>query len=259
MDTAKTALNQNSCRIFFFGIAVFSAFALGQDLSPEVRADVDSRIKLQRNWDSRNNSPGASLEAVDVTHAGKANKLIKTYQLRAKGLPVDLQYEMLALPTMAGSPEEIQSTADVEIDKNDGRVMNGPNDAQQIIVPHPAPGEPYRWALVSKDGKYKAFITVLPNPIQATDNGCKVNVVRLMPRFELAFVQFSGFPPQAEISLRGNSAGEIHDFKLTTNAEGYADTGMLPFKAGKSKGTMELQISTPKCSPKVSFNWGSTE
>ena len=216
---------------------------------------MDRRTNLQRNWDGRNNSPGAELQAVEVLHEGKVWK----YELRAKGLPVDLTYEVLMLPTMAGSPSELTSTGDVQIDKSDGRLMDGPGDARSLIMPDPAPGEPYRFALVSKDRKYKAFVTVLPNPIQATDNGCKVSVVRLMPHFELAFVQFTGFPPQAEINVHANSAGEIHDFKLTANVEGYLDTGILPFKLGKSKGTMELQIKTSECSPKVSFNWGSTK
>jgi hypothetical protein len=260
MNTTKNKANKDPRFIFcLIGVAMFSAFGLGQDPSPEIRADVDRRIKLQRNWDARNNSPGAELEAVEVFHAGQGNKLILTYELRAKGLPLDLQYEMLMLPTMAGSPKEVTSTGDVQIDEKDGRVMDGPGDARSVIVPHPAPGEPYRFALVSKDGKYKAFVTVLPNPIQSSDRGCKVSVVRLMPNFELALVQFTGFPPQAEINVHGNSAGEIHDFKLTTDAEGYVDTGILPFKLGKQKGTMDLQTSTPRCSPKISFKWGSTE
>ncbi|HEY1524828.1 MAG TPA: hypothetical protein VGH51_01215 [Candidatus Angelobacter sp.] len=260
MDTTKNRSNKKwRCIFYLIGIAVFCAFALGQDLSPEMRADIDNRIKLQRNWDARSNSPGTELEAVEVSHTGKGSKLIAMYELRAKGLPPDLRYELLWLPTMAGSPKEIQSTGDVEIDRNDGRVMNASTDPQRLVVPNSAPGEPYRWALVSKDGTHKAFIAVLPNAIQSTNNGCKVNVVRLMPKFELAFVQFSGFPPQSEVNVRGNSAGEIHDFKLTTNAEGYVDTGILPFKAGKSSGTMELQTKTPKCSLKVSFKWGVIE
>jgi len=241
--------------LFLMRAAMFSAYGLAQDLSPQIRAAVNRRIDLQRNWDGRNNSPGAELQAVEVFHASKIWK----YELRAKGLPVDLTYEVLMLPTMAGSPSELTSTGDVQIDKSDGRVMDGPGDARLLIVPDPAPGEPYRFALVSKNGKHKAFVTVLPNPIQGTDKGCKVSVVRLMPHFELAFVQFTGFLPQAEINVHGNSAGEVHDFKLTANAEGYLDTGILPFKLGKTKGTMELQIKASKCSPKVSFNWGSTE
>jgi hypothetical protein len=195
----------------FIAIALFPALGLAQDLSQEERADVDRRINLQRNWDGRNNSPGAELQAVEVLRIGQRNKILVKYELRAKGLPVDLQYEMQVLPTLAGSPNELASTGDVQIDKNDGRVMDGPGRARGFIVPDPAPGEPYRFALVSKDGKYKAFVAVLPNPIQATDHDCRVNVVRLKPNFELAFVQFTGFPPQAEINVHGNSAGESHD------------------------------------------------
>jgi hypothetical protein len=256
LNATKSKSNRDPLYVFcLIGAAMFSAYGLAQDLSPEIRADVDRRINLQRKWDERNNSPGAELQAVVVLRADKVLK----YELRAKDLPLDLKYELLILPTMASSINELTSTGDVEIDKQDGRVLDGPGDVRSMFLAAPAPGEPYRFALVSKDRKYKAFATVLPNPIEATEKGCRVRVIRLMPKFELAFVQFTGFPPQAEIDVHGNSEGEILDFKLKTNADGYVDTGILPFKAGKSRGTMNLQTSTPKCSPKVSFRWGSTE
>lgn len=95
---------------------MFSAYGLAQDLSPEIRADVNRRINLQRKWDERNNSPGAQLEAVEVLHADKVSK----YELRAKDLPFDLKYELFILPTMASSINELTSTGNVEIDKHDG-------------------------------------------------------------------------------------------------------------------------------------------
>jgi hypothetical protein len=256
LNASKSKSNRDPLYVFcLIGAAMFSAYGLAQDLSPEIRADVDRRINLQRKWDEHNNSPGAELQAVEVL---RTNKVV-TYELRAKDLPLDRKYELLILPTMARSINDLTATGDVEIDKKDGRVLDGPGDVRTLILPAPAPGEPYRFALVSKDGKYKAFATVLPNPIEAMEKGCRVRVIRLTPKFELAFIQFTGFPPQAEISGHGNSAGEIHDFKVTVNSDGYADIGILPFKAGKSNGTMDVQASTPKCAPKVSFRWGSTE
>jgi hypothetical protein len=241
-------------------LTIFSALALAQDLTPEIRADVDRRTGLQRSWDGRANSPGAELRAVEVMRApaGKGIYVFK-YELHAKGLPTDLGYELLMLPTMAGSVNELQSTGDVTIDKQDGRVLNGPGEPYGLILPDPASGEPYRFAVASKDGKYKAFAAVVPNPIEARDGGCKVSVIRLMSRFELAFVQAAGFPPQTEIAVHANSEGEIHDSKMTTNADGYGDVPVLPFKLGKKKGKIEMQLTTPKCAPKVSFKWGATE
>jgi hypothetical protein len=145
------------------------------------------------------------------------------------------------------------------IDAKDGRVIDGPDDPRGLIVPDPAPGEPYRVALVAKNSKYKAFLTLLPNPIEGSDHGCKVSVIRLMPNFELAFVRMIAFPPETQVRWRGNSEGEVHESTVTTDANGYADIGILPAKKGKRKGKMEMHFTSPKCSPKVGFKWGSTE
>jgi len=79
-----------------------------------------------------------------------------------------------------------------------------------------------------------------------------------MPKFELAFIQATGFPPNAEIDFQSDSLGEVHNGKLKTNADGYTDTGILPFVKGKSKGKTEIRMTSSQCSPKVTFHWGTT-
>jgi hypothetical protein len=222
-----------------------------------MRADVDRRINFQRNWSPRQNSPGAKLETRKPANVPE-NKRVFMYELRATGLPPSLEYELLMVPTMANSPHDIQSTGDVTVDNHEGRVMDGPGDPRRVIIADPAPGEPYRFALVSKDGEHKAFITVLPNPIEGSDKGCVISIIRMMPNFELAFVRFTGFPPRSEIAFHGNSEGEVHDASLKTDEDGNADTAVLPFKKGKSKGSMEIAITSATCAPKVKFKWGST-
>jgi len=239
-------------------VAILSLCAFTQNLTPEMQADINKRINFQRNWGSRASSPGAELIGVQTARREVGRGVyVMAYELKAKGLPLDIGYELLMAPTMAGSVEEIQSAGDFVLDK-DGRVVNQDGSPYQLVVPDPAAGEPYRFGLSAKEGKHVAFVTLLPNAIESNDRGCKASVVRLMRNFELAFVQLSGFPPDAEIPARGNSEGEIHEFKLKTNAEGYADAGVLPFKLGKTKGKMEIQFTTPQCAPKVSFKWGST-
>jgi hypothetical protein len=250
-----------SCLAF---VVVFAVFASAQDntseLTSEARVEIDHRIHLQRSFDGRINSPGAELRSEEVKRLRMENgvRVIK-YEFVTKGLPSGLGYDFLVLPTMAGREEEIQSTGEVLIDTKDGRVIDGPDDPRSIVVPDPAPGEPYRFALVSKDSKYRALLTLLPNAIEGSDQGCKVTVIRLMPNFELAFVRITGFPPETEVAVRGDSEGEVHDFKMTTDAKGYADIGILPAKKGKSKGKMEMHFTSPKCAPKANFKWGSTE
>jgi hypothetical protein len=232
----------------------------GQDVTADMRAELVRRMEAFRNWNSKANTPGAELRLVELQRqqVGK-DVFVFIYELHTKGLRSGLGYDLLTLPTMASSADDLQTMGEVVIDEKDGRVIDGPNDTRKMIIPDPAPGEPYRFALASKNGQYRAFASVVPKPIEGSDKGCKVSVIRLMRNFELAFVQINGFPPQSEVSMSGNSEGEVHDFTMKTNADGYADGGILPFKRGKSKGKIELQFAAPQCSPKVAFKWGKTE
>ena len=245
--------------LLFPALMVFSICGFAQGLTPEMRADIDRRISFQRKWGLAN-SPGAELRAVE-THRQSLGKGVSfhAYQLQAKGLPFDVEYELLMLDTMASRPEDLQSVGDVWLDNRDGKVLDSNNSVHQLLIPDPAPGEPYRLAVSAKKGNYHAFITILPNPIEGSDHDCKVSVIRLMRNFELAFVQVTGFPRETEIAFRGNSEGEVHESKIKTNADGYGDLGILPAKLGKSKGKMEIQFTAPGCAPKVSFKWGKTE
>lgn len=243
-------------------VVVFAAFASAQDstpeLMPELRAEIEDRMKLQRGFDGRLNSPGVEFRAQEMGGLRMKNgTMVMKYYLVTKGLPSGLGFDLLGLPTMAGRAEELQSLGEVLIDAKDGRVIDG-TDPRAFIVADPAPGEPYRFALVAKNSKYKAFLTLLPNPIEGIDHGCKVSVIRLMPNFELAFVIIA-FPPETQVRWRGNSEGEVHESTVTTDANGYADIGILPAKKGERKGKMEMHFTSPKCSPKVSFKSGSTE
>ena len=108
----------------------------------------------------------------------------------------------------------------------------------------------HRFAVSAKSGKHHAFITILPNPIEGSDHGCKVSVIRLLRNFELAFVQVTGFPPETEIAFRGNSEGEVHESRIKTNSDGYGDLGILPAKLGKSKGRWKYNSLRPAAPPK---------
>src|SRR5215510_4281906 len=238
--------------LLFPALLVFAICGFAQDLTPEMRADIDRRISFQRKW-GQANSPGAELRAVETRRQslGKGASF-HAYQLQAKGLPFEVEYELLMLDTMASRPEDLQSVGDVWPDNRDGKVLDSNNSVHQLLIPDPAPGEPYRFAVSAKKGNYHALITILPNPIEGSDHGCKVSVIRLLRNFELAFVQVTGFPPETEIAFRGNSEGEVHESKIKTNSGGYGDLGI-------SKGKMEIQCTAPGCAPKVSFKWGKTE
>jgi hypothetical protein len=238
-------------------ISIFYTLTFAQDLTPELRAEIDRRVNFHRAWDKQMNAPGPKLRGVEMRRQKSRDGIVVAYEFQTEGMRSGIGYDLMTMPTMASRFEDLQSFGEVLVDEKNGRVTDGPNDPRTMILPHPAPGEPFRFALFSKNGTYKVFVTLLPNPVEGSDNGCKVSVVRLMRSFELAFIQLSGFPPETDVAMHGNSEGEVHDHKMKTNADGYSDSAVLPFKLGKSKGKIDLQFTASKCAPKVSFKWGT--
>ena len=126
-----------------------------------------------------------------------------------------------------------------------------------MLFPNFVRGEPARLGLISRDGKERVFVTIMPNPIKGSDHGCTLNVVRLLPRFEIAFVEGAGFPPEADVDFESNSSGEVHNGKVRTNAVGYVQTAILPFVKDKAQGQVQVKLVAAPCKLKVSFSWGT--
>ncbi len=229
---------------------------LCQDLSTDQSAEVEKIVNLQRNLSSgRLNSSGVQLRAKEVSRGRNGDSLVVSYQLFGSGFTAD-RYDLVTIPITMNA-DVVAAGSDLLLAK-DGQVIDGPNDPRVIILPDFVPGEPFRAGLLSKDRKERAFLTIVPNPIEGTDHGCTLDVVRLLPKFEIAFIEGAGFPADTEVDLEANSLGEVHNGKLKTDSEGQLQTGILPFVKGKSKGQTQLTLGAPRCKPKVKFNWGTT-
>ena len=120
----------------------------------------------------------------------------------------------------------------------------------------PAKAEPYRFALISADKQTKAFFQVVPDPISNEDHGCKLQVVRLLPKFEVTLVKLTGFPPNEDVQMNSQSYDEKKDLKIHTDADGMAMQAWLPFVKDKTSGKTQINARSGKCSPKLSFEWG---
>jgi hypothetical protein len=225
-----------------------------QDPTREMQADIQKRTSLHRTWSKHVGGNGVELTAKEKFRYGHG----AVYELYTKGLPHEEIYQLHTLPLDATeATATMLSGGDLRLD-DDGRVMTGPkpDDVFHAIIPDAAPGEPFRFALISEDGKHYATLSVQPNAIEGKDHGCRVEAVRLMPKFELAFIQGTGFPPDAEIAMHSESLGDRHDGKVKTDDKGDFDFAMLPFVKGKSDGITQVLMSAGNCKPKLRFHWG---
>lgn len=208
--------------------ALFVASSLAQTPSQPASAGeeqgmalAEQQYRLDRAWMQNGvSTPGTSAELKEVSRGNEGGKLVARYQMIVRGAPTDKLYQYLNWPINAREPVLTMSGLSIG---RDGVVVcagrtpeqcsgNKPDDPVDFIMA-PAKGELYRLALVSPDEEVKVTAFVVPDPIVGKNKGCSVEIVRLMPKFELVMLKGSGFGPSEEVSFRAESYGETHDGK----------------------------------------------
>jgi hypothetical protein len=213
-------------------------------------------------------STGTSAQLREISRATVKGKLEVQYHIFVTGAPKDQTYTLVDWPPNA--PDPAPSIAGLSI-LEDGLVVcagratdqcSNPDkpekkDAPVKLVFYPLDGEIYRLALVSQDQKAKVFFAVTPAPIQATHNGCTLEVISLRLKNELVLVRGKGFQPNESLVFQSKSDERTQERPDKADANGEYQLPMQPFVAGKPGGTTEIKLIGAKCAPVLKFQWGS--
>jgi hypothetical protein len=213
-------------------------------------------------------TPGMSAQLREISRANVKGKLEVQYHIFVTGAPKDPTYTLVDWPP--NYPDPAPSIAGLSI-LDDGLVVcagratdqcshpdkPGKTDVPVKLVFYPLDGEIYRLALVSQDQKVKVFLAVIPAPIQATDNGCTLEVVSLRLKNQLVLIRGKGFQPKESVGFESTSYEQTHTLTDQVDANGEYQLPMQPFVAGKSGGTTEIKLSGAKCAPALTFKWGN--
>jgi hypothetical protein len=211
---------------------------------------------------------GMSAQLREISRGQVNGKLEVQYHIFVTGAPKDQNYTLVDWPP--NHPDPAPSIAGLSI-LDDGLVVcagratdqcSHPNkpekkDAPLKLVFYPLDGEIYRLALVSQDQNAKIFFAVIPAPIQATDNGCTLEVVSLRLKNELVLIRGKGFQPNESVGFESTSYEQTHTLTDQVDTNGECQLPMQPFLAGKSGGTTEIKLSGAKCAPVLKFQWGN--
>jgi hypothetical protein len=220
---------------------------------------------MTREWmDSKNTTPGISVDIRPVSRSNDGGHLTVQYHVFVTGAPKDQNYSLVTWPINAREPSVVIEGMSIGAE---GVVVCAGRSADQCGDPNkkddpveftflPVLGEVCRMAMVSADTKTKIFFAVVPDPIIGRDKSCSLEVVRLMPNFELALVRGKGFQPNEDLQLQSKSYDEAHDNKVKADANGVYFTALLPFVKDKQNGKTNVQLKSGDCSPQVSFEWG---
>lgn len=130
-------------------------------------------------------------------------------------------------------------------------------DAEYDLGVQAADGEPLRFVLRSPDNKVLVPGTLVPFPIESTDRGCKLTALLAEPDGQAILIEGDGFPPDSNVLVQGNSAGEPRKSKQSVDARGHLQFVELPYVVGKETGTLNDTISTKDCTVSVIIPWGN--
>lgn len=219
--------------------------------TPEMIDQVNKLANIQKNWGEKMNTPGTEFSLKEVRRIKIEDGTLVKYELYTKNLPRDQQYEL----SMYRIDQNLETEEKPKILSASGQVMDGADDPHCLLL-MAAKGEPYRFALLSKDGQFKAFASVVPFPIKAEDKSCSLEAIRLLPDAEEVLLRGTGFAPGTPVHIDIDSEGEKHGGEVTSDEKGNYTSVLMPYKKDVAKGEVQVKASSPACKPSLKFTWG---
>jgi hypothetical protein len=192
------------------------------------------------------------------------NGMLATFHLYTVGVPRNILYNVVAWPV--NQPRPVEVVRGVALDATGMAICPGqlgtcgdpktPNAPTNLSITL-APGRPVRVGLVSQDQQLSVYTKLVPIPIRGTSNGCALEAVLLTPNGVIAVMEGSGFAPNADIDMQLENGGERNGGKSKVDASGKFTATVVPVKEGVNFGTMKVTVTSAKCNPSVSFDWGT--
>jgi hypothetical protein len=249
--------------IFASGQTVQKSSPTDQDLTAEQKALVVKLANLQKNFGKKMNSPGVDLSLREISRWRASDRTLVKYGLYATGLPKDSTYSLLRIQI---SGKVLKQMDGVTLD-SDGRAIcagrkgtcsgSTPNSPIDLVF-FAGKSEPMRLSLVSNDDSHlKGFVQVIPFPTSVTDKGCKLESIIGTPKGEVTYIQGSGFEPNEELTMEGESYGEKNHGVAKAEADGSYFAAALPDVLGKTSGTTMWSVKGKSCNPTLTFSWGT--
>lgn len=219
--------------------------------------------EAHRMWGTEMNS--SALFSASLREVAR-NGSLYTFHLYTLGLPQNMLYNIVAWSV--NQPRPVEVVKGVALDATGRAICPGQigtcgtsttPDAPTELGINVAPGRPVRVGLVSQDGSVGAYTKTVPMPIRGVDRGCTLEAVMLTAEGRAAIVTGTGFAPSSPIEMQITNGGERNAGKTTVDASGSYAATVIPVKVGATFGTMEVRVTSAKCSPSVSFDWGTKQ
>jgi len=228
--------------------------------------------------------PGVTIEAKEISRKGVSGKdLDVRYNIYVKGVPPDSVFRQIQWPVDREKP--IPGFVGITIN-SDGLMMCAGRTPEQchssvqldapitFAIQKPLKGEPRRSVFITQN--LRIPISIIPDPIESVDRGCRLSSIRLSAKFELAMIEGSGFLPNSDVHLRISNDGSkmvvvtvdnngrptasapdtSTNIVVKSDSKGAFQTTSLKNADKEPTGTETVEASTAGCSPKLDYKWG---
>ena len=261
MMRAKIVDAASVTRLLTVGIMLCVGLAMCGQNQPanmdKLPPQFDKKVKELVNWGEPISTRGAKLEIREAKRGEKDGNLLITYDFYVTGARSEPAYALFQYPITVAEPmvalPEVSFDGTGRLCVKKGKECSNP--VQFTFLPEKA--EPFRFLLVSKNGKTTIAALIVPNPIIGTDQGCSVEAVRVTPNFDIALLRGKGFKPGEEPAYESNSAGEPLHGTVKIDKAGEFTLVLFPAVTGKAEGSDTVTVKSALCNPSVSFNWRS--
>lgn len=256
-----------------------AAQPMGHSAFGELVAKVPQLVRLQNQFEET--PTGVTIEAKRVWRKGISGEdLDVAYYIYVRGVPEGKVFQQLQWPVDRDKP--IGGMTGITLNSDGlmicaGRQPGQCRSAAQVDAPltfdlrKPLKGEPRRFVFVAKE--LRVPISIVPDPVRAKDNGCRLNALRLSAKFEVALIEGSGFPPESEVRIHfgtfgaGAAAVTIDDaghvsqssaesVTMKTDARGRFQLPYLQNTDITPTGAQTVEAEAKDCRPKIEYTWG---
>jgi hypothetical protein len=225
-------------------------FTSGSSLVAQLDAD---------NWSK--GTPGVTLVAHEEPRQHTAKGTVLWYNLIGKGFPEDQVYNLWQwIPDK--SPQLIMKG--VSFDKRGVLVCSGkpghcsgdgPDDPINIKTTAVL-GEMKRMAVASNDGTIVAFADAVPFPIENSDKGCKLSIVRFSALADTVVAHASGLKTGAPLTVTTRYGNEDATEKANSGTDGTWREVVLAQGTKQPSGKAFISVSDGLCTVAVTFDYG---
>jgi hypothetical protein len=229
---------------------------------------VVKMIKVQMFWDEGLSNPsGPRLRFERLADISNDQGHFFHYRVFAEGVPEGGPYRMEAWKI--GTPVDSMTTLSENVYANRKGVLfaQKPKPEHRDVVSvddhtdfdvavRVSLGEPVRFVLSIKKSRWMVPGTLVAVPVEASDKGCTARALLSSPGGEVILISGEGFPPNSQVALDGDSAGEMLKAMRSVDSSGRIHWTELPYVTGKDNGILKDTITSPGCKVTLEIPWG---